>query len=76
MTPDELAQMIVKALVGGKLVGVQASQYPVPSFTLNFENEKEETGTLTFQPSLLVTAGPGLAEVRAQITVSVGEFKK
>ena len=74
-TAEELAQDILSGLRGGKLVSVQANQGPVPSFTLGFENEKEESGTLTFQPSLLVTAGPGIAEVRAQITVNVGEFK-
>ena len=75
-TADELAQMILNGLRGGKLVNVQANQGPIPSFTLAFENDEEESGTLTFQPSLLVTAGPGIAEVRAQITVNVGEFKK
>ncbi len=74
-TADELAQGMLK-LCGGKLVNVQANQGPVPSFTLGFENDQEELGTLTFQPSLLVTAGPGMAEVRAQITINVSEFKK
>ena len=76
MTADEIAQTMLKSLVGGKLVGVHGNQNPVPSFTLTFENEREESGSLTFSPSLLVTSGPGVAEVKAQITVNVGEFKK
>ena len=76
MTADEMAQGILNALAGGKLVGVHGNQSPVPSFTLTFENGEEKSGSLTFSPSLLVTSGPGATEVKAQITVNITEFKK
>ena len=62
--------------MGGRLTGVTANQGPLPSFTLVFENEKEERGTLTFQPNLLVSAGAGVAEVKAQININIGDWRK
>ena len=63
-------------LEGGRLIGVIANQGPVPSFTLVFENSQEERGTLTFQPSLLTETTLGQAQVKAQINLNVGAYRK
>ena len=77
MTPaEEIAQGIVKALSGGKLVGAQTNLGPVPTITLVFEDAQERRGQITFWPSLLLTTNIGAAEIKAQININFSEFQK
>lgn len=76
MTNDEIAGMISSKLGGGKLISVTANTGLLPSFTVYFENEREERGSLTFQPALQTMINTGLVEIKARIEISIGDWRK
>lgn len=76
MTNEEIAKGMFERLKDGRCIGIYANQGVIPSFTILFENGKEERSNFTFQPALQTQINNGMAEIRAKIEINVSDWRK